>query len=223
MGIDVDSDETFMKNLCKKYDVSYTLTRKLKTMIFPLLVEAHKRLKYRFDKAYVEQRKGTNIRLTNSAAIISMLGKISSKIFSMKERWIITLHLEYLALVEGFFTTQINFLVFTLIANGHDLYSTWKGKYVDKLNDIEGVNLAFKLKFLRRHGFGIIANKVNIKLRNSVAHLFYEIDRNGTVRFGKQKITKKEYDKLYDDLRNVSFGLHIVSLTYYRRFAQSPP
>lgn len=101
---------------------------------------------------------------------------------------------------------------------GMYLYSAFKGEYVDSLGDIEEVNLASKLKFLRRHGFGIVANKVNVKLRNSVAHLFYHIDKNGAIKFGNQMITKKGYEKLYDDLRNFSFGLHLVSLTYYRRF-----
>ena len=39
-----------------------------------------------------------------------------------------------------FFATQINFLIFTLIANGHDLYSTLGRKYAKSLGDIEEVN-----------------------------------------------------------------------------------
>lgn len=215
----MDSDNTFLMNKCKEYEVDYKLARKLKAKFFPILEEAHKKLGYRFDQALVEQKGEADIRLVNSSIVILLLRKLNPQQFSEKERKIVSLHLEYLSLVEGFFATQVNFVVFTLIANGHDLYSTFHGKYVEKLTDIAEVQLAFKLKFLRRHGFKTVANIPNLKLRNSVAHLFYYLHDDGTISFGKNKITPKEYSKLYDKLRNVSFGLHLVTLTYYRRFA----
>ena len=140
--------------------------------------------------------------------------KLKPQFFSVKERSVISLHFEYLTLVEGLFATQINFLIFTLIANGHDFYSK------KTLSDIEKVSLASRLEFLRKHTFGkSIANKVNVNLRNSVAHLFYEIDENGNVKVGKKTVTQAQYSRLYDDLRNVSYGLHLINLLYYKRFA----
>lgn len=218
------NDDGILEKWCKKEELDYQLASKLKAKIFPLLEEAHQRLEYRFDKAFLEQRKGTEIRLANSKTIILLLKKMRPHFFSIKEQKIITLHLEYLTLVEGLFATQVNFLIFTLIANGHDLYSTRKGDYVKTLGDIEEVNLAFKLKFLGEHGFRkLIAKKVDIKLRNSVAHLFYEINENGTMKVGKKRITQVDYDKLYDDLRNVSYSLHLINLLYYRRFSSVKP
>jgi len=189
-------------------------------MIFPLLEEAHRRLGHRFDKAIIEHRKGTQIRIDNSRRIFLLLRKLKPEDFSIEEgAGAITLHLEYLTLVEGLFATQINFLIFTLIANGHDLYSTRKGRYVRNIADIEEVNLAFRLRFLREHGFEIVANGVDIQLRNGVAHLFYEIYSSGTIKVGKKRITQAEYDRLYEKLRNVSYALDLVNLIYYRRFA----
>lgn len=216
----MNSDDKILKRLCKKEEVDYQLARKLKVKIFPLLEEAHRRLGYHFDKAFLEQRKGMEIRLANSRMILLLLKKLRPQDFSVKERVIIALHFEYLMLVEGLFATEIDFIIFILIANGHDLYSTRKGKCVKTLGDIEEVNLGFKLRFLREHGFGtLIANKVDIKLRNSVAHLFYEIGENGTIKIRKRKIAKKDYERLYVDLRNASYSLHLINLTYYRRFA----
>jgi len=188
-----------------------------------LLEVARQRLRYRFDKAFLEQRKGMEIRLANSKTIMLLLARLKPRFFSIKEQRVITLHLEFLTLVEGFFVTQINFLIFILIANGYDLYPTRKEKNVKTLGDIEKENLAFKLKFLAEHGFRkLIANKAR-KLRNSVAHLFYEINEDGTMKVGKKRITQADYDKIYDDLRNVAKSLHLISLLYYKRFASIKP
>lgn len=214
----MDSNDKFLRNKCKQFDVDYALAKKLKTRVFPLLEEAH-RQGYQFDKAFLEKRKGTEIRLANSAMIQQILGKLDPKVFSRRERGIIALHLEYLSLFEGYYAPQVNFLVFSLIQNGHALHSPFHRKNVKKLDEIEEVRFSLKLKFLRKHGFAIVANKSNTRLRNSVAHLFYYVDDDGTIRYDNLEITKDEYEELYDKLRNVSFGLHLVTLTFYRRFA----
>lgn len=216
----MNNDDKILENWCKEEEIDYQLASKLKAKIFPLLEGAHQKLGYRFDKAFVEQRKGTQIRIDNSKTILSLLHKkLKPQFFSIEERAAITLHLEYLTLVEGLFATEINFLIFILIANGHDLYSTRKGNYVKTPGDIEEVNLAFRLKFLRAHGFRMVTKRVDVKLRNSVAHLFYEIDKSGTIKVGRKRITQAEYSKLYEKLRNVSYALHLINLLYYKRFA----
>jgi len=218
-----DNDDEILEKRCEEEKVDYQLASKLKAKIFPLLEVARQRLGYRFDKAFLEQRKGMEIRLANSKTIMLLLARLKPRFFSIKEQRVITLHLEFLTLVEGFFVTQINFLIFILIANGHDLYSFRKGDYVKTIGDIEEVNLAFKLKFLEEHGFRkLIANKA-LKLRNSVAHLFYEINENGTMKVDKKRITQDDYDKMCDDLRNVAYSLHLISWLYYQRFDSIKP
>jgi len=213
-----NNDETFEK-WCKKAEVDYQLANKLKAKIFPLLEGAHRKLSYRFDKAFIEHIKGTQIRHDNSKRILLLLHKkLNPQLFSLEEHAAITLHFEYLTLVEGIFAPEISFLIFTLIANGHPC-STRKGNNVKTLSDIEKVSLTSRLKFLRKHKFKKLTVKKAVKLRNSVAHLFYEIDDYGNIKVGDKTIAKAEYSKLYDDLRNVSYALHLINRLYYKRFA----
>lgn len=215
----MNKDDELLKDWCKKEELDFKLAKKLKAKIFPLLEEAHKKLGYKFDKAYGEQRKGTEIRHDNTIVVFGLLQKLNPKALSKTEKWAITLHLEYLTLVEGVFSTQINFLIFILVANGHDLYSTRKGDYVKTLKDIEEVNLGFKLKFLKEHGFAnLISNKVDTKLRNSIAHLFYEVDEKDNLKVGNRLVSHNQYSNAYTNLRHVSHSLHLINLLYYKRF-----
>lgn len=215
----MNEEDKLLKDFCKKEEIDFQLAKKLKAKIFPLLEEAHKKLGYKFDKAINEQRTGTEIRHDNTITVFGLLQKLKPEPLSKKEKWAIALHMEYLTLVEGVFSTQLNFLIFLLIANGHDLYSTRKGGYVKTLKDIEEVNLSFRLKFLREHGFGnLISNKVDTKLRNSIAHLFYEVDENDNIKVGKKRISHEQYSKAYTNLRHVSHSLHHINWLYYKRF-----
>ena len=216
----MSNDDEILEKWCKKEELDCQLAGKLKAKIFPLLEEAHERLDYRFDQTFIEHIKGTQIRHDNSKRILLLLHKkLSPRLFSLKEHAVITLHFEFLTLVEGIFAPEINFLIFTLLANGHDFNSSRKGS-VKTLTDIEKVGLVSRLKFLRKHKFGkLIANKVNVKLRNSVAHLFYEIDEYGNIKVGNKTIAQAEYSRLYDDLRSVSYSLHLINLLHYKRFA----
>lgn len=214
-------DDAILEKRCAEEGLDYRLASQLKAKIFPLFDEAHRRLGYRFDKAYMEQIAGTKIRRENSKRINLLLRKLKTEPFSVEERVIISLHLEYLMLVEGMFAPEINFLIFTLIANGRDFCPTRKGKKVKTLSDIEKVNLVSRLDFLRKQGFGIITKKINVKLRNSIAHLFYQIEENGNMKVDTKEITQEEYAKLYASLRNISFSLHLVSLRYYNKFVST--
>lgn len=145
--------DEILKTLCEKEDVDYHLAGKLKEKIFPLLEEAHRRIGYRFDKAFLEQKRGMDIRFANSRMILLLLRKLKPQEFSVEERKAISLHLEFLTLFEGLFATQINFLTFILIANGHNLRSARKATYVKTLGDIEKLSFAKKLRFLKKHDF----------------------------------------------------------------------
>lgn len=216
--------DEILKTLCEKEDVDYHLAGKLKEKIFPLLEEAHRRIGYRFDKAFLEQKRGMDIRFANSRMILLLLRKLKPQEFSVEERKAISLHLEFLTLFEGLFATQINFLTFILIANGHNLRSARKATYVKTLGDIEKLSFAKKLRFLKKHDFEkLIGNRGASVLRNSVAHLFYQIDANGTVKVDEKSITENDYEKLYDYLRNVSYSIQMVNQLYYKRFASFPP
>lgn len=188
-----------------------------------LLENAHKGNIHSFDRAFLEQKKGIDTRLENSGIIMTLLAKMKPNEFSIQERKALSLHLEFLTLFEGFFATQINFLIFALIANGCKFYSSLKRKNIEFLNDIEGEPLKIRIKFLRQHGFKtLITGKIGVELRNSVAHLFYEIEDDGTVKIGRRRISENTYTKLYDNLRDISQSLHFIAALFYQRYASMP-
>src|SRR3990170_8841015 len=139
----MSQEEKLLKEMCRKDEIDYKLAKALQRKISPLLEEAHKRQGSAFDRMFLEQKKGTDLRLDNSARLLNILrNKLDRNKLTAEEIKAISLHLEFLPLVEGFFATQINFLIFTLIANWHDFYSTWKRSNITFLDDIEQEDLA---------------------------------------------------------------------------------
>jgi hypothetical protein len=205
------------------HEIDFELAKTLKQKIFPLLEEAHSKKGNIFDRMLVEQKKGTEIRLNNSERLLKILHKVDRSKLTTEEITAITLHLEFLILFEGFFATQINFLIFTLIANGHDFYSTRKGKYVRSFDEIEETDFSFRMKFLKEHNFiELFNNEREIrKLRNSVAHAFYEIESNGDIKIDNEKVSSENYAKYYDYLRNIAFAVYDIRNVYYLRLITS--
>lgn len=213
-----EDDDSLLRKWCIEEEVDYSLACKIKSKIFPLLESAHKKLGYRFDKAIAEQIDGTRIRFENIKRIAVLLNKIEvtpNLEVSPEERAANFLHLLYLPMVEGPFSAGVNFVIFTLIANGHDLYVPWKNKYAKSFSDIESVSLSMRLKFLREHKLGIISNKCKINLRNSIAHLFYRMKENGATYVGKEKI---DFHSVYKNLMHAAHSVNLIFRLYYRRF-----
>jgi len=220
----LDNDDLLLEKWCEEWEVPYSFARRLKGTVFPLLEGAHDKIGFRFDKALIEQKEGTDRRLANSRRIMLLLKKLNLQDFSTDERKAISLHLEYITTVEGFLAPEINFLIFLIIANGHDFRITQDGKCAKTLRAIEKSKFSKKMVFLGKHGFKELSkNKDTIlSLRNSAAHLFYEIEADGTVKVEQRKTTEDNYAKLYDYLRNVAISLHLLTGLYYRRFASFP-
>ncbi len=140
------------------------------------------------------------------------------KKFTLQERQALSLHLEFLPLVEGFFATQVNFLIFILIADKHDFFSIRKERYVKTLIEIEEEDLSRKLNFLEQHNFAEVSESEGTvrKLRNSSAHVFYEFDSNNNILVKQEKIDKETYESNYQRLRNVSCAIqNSINLFYY--------
>jgi hypothetical protein len=220
----LSQQEKLLEELCKKDEVDYKLAQALKRKIFPLLEEVRGIQSISYDRVLLEQKKGIDLRLNNSAMLLDILhNKVDRNKFAIEETMALSLHLEFLVLVEGFFATQINFLIFTLIVNGHDFYSTRKRRYAKTIDEIEEEDLALRIKFLEKHGFEELAKNENSirKLRNSVAHVFYEIDSEGNVQIGKERINPKTYGEYYDYLRNIAFSIHHIRNLFYSKVVAS--
>lgn len=225
-GKPLRQEENLLKEWCERDEVDFGLAVALQEKFLPLLEEAHRKQGSTFDRVFLEQKKGTEIRISNSARLLNILyQKLDHAKFTTKEIKAISLHNEFLPLVEGFFATEINFLILTLIANGYDFYSTWKRKSLNLFDGLEGIeeeDLSTRVFFLKNTLFPELAKDERIirKLRNSVAHLFYEINPNGDVRIGGEKVSSQEYAEYYDYLRNVAFAmLYARNIFYTKQFA----
>jgi len=96
----------------------------------------------------------------------------------------------YLALFETSVTNILDLMVMILILNGHDFYVQPHGKYAryaKDLDDLDNSGIEDKLYFLRIHGFSMIADNINNKLRNKIAHMDFDIEGKGIIHVGKEE------------------------------------
>lgn len=220
----METDESLLEKWCVEWDIPYSFASRLKGTVFPLLDGAHSKNEVQFDRIFLEQKEGVDLRHENSKRIMLLLkNKLKPDNFSLEEKTVIGLHFEYMTTVEGFLAPEINFLISLIIANGHN-YQVSKGKYAKNMRDIERSNVSRRLKFVGKHGFKEISKKKNeiLSIRNSVAHLFYELDKNGNITIGQNKTTEDKYAKLYEYLRNTAVSFHLIRLLYYRRYEAYP-
>lgn len=220
----MDTDNQLLEKWCNEWEVPYSFTVKLKGIFFPLLDGAHTRIGAELDRAFLEQNEGTEIRHDNSKRIMDLLkGKLNPGSFSSRENWAISLHLEYMTLVEGFLAPEINFLVLVINQNGHQ-FEISKEIFAKTMRDIEKASFSKKFEFIGKHGFKELSKRKHeiLMLRNSAAHRFYQIDPQGCIIIGAKKTTEEGYAKLYDYLRNVAISLYLIKRIYYKRFEAVP-
>lgn len=209
------NDDDILKTRCNEETLDYSLAIELKKKIFPLLDKAHNIWGDNFNKEFVQYLRGRKIRNNNAEILIGIRYKLDKhkSDFTLKERASITLHIEYLPLLEGMFSNSINFLIFILIRNHHDFY--YSGNYANNMTSIERATIEEKINFLNTHDFSIIDEKIDRKLRHSTAHMFYEIKEDGITYV---EGIAKDVNLAYQELRQVAFVLHLIYEVYYRRF-----
>lgn len=219
----MENEDKILEEWCKESSLNYKLALSLKNLMLPLLESAHKNLGYLFDRIYLEQRHGMELRLENSARLLTILKKIDRKLFSPEEVKVLSIHLEFMPLVEGFYSTQINFLIALLIANGYEFKPFRKGRAVFTIPEIEKVDLSKRLEFLKKQGFPqVVINEHMFRaLRNSTAHMFYQVQPDLSVKTGICDLTHDDYLTLYDYLREVSFCLFNVQRLFYKKLYEN--
>jgi hypothetical protein len=105
---------------------------------------------------------------------------VSSNEGKPKEKSLLDLF-AYLLLVEGFYSKIVKILSLMLVENHHDLYDPLRGEFVSSSEQMEKIDLSVKLKFLRKHGFGLFVDSVDRKLRNDIAHLNFRVTDDGKI------------------------------------------
>ncbi len=212
-------EDKILEDWCKEAELDYKFALSLKKWIFPLLENAHIKYGSLFDRIYLEQKEGIELRQENSAKLLMLLRRINPNLLVPEEVKTLSIHLEFLPLVEGFYSGQIDYLILLLIANGQEFKPYKKRKPIFKLQEIEKIDLSIKMKFLKNNGFSDLAinEKKFRELRNSIAHMSYRIQPNLTVMTKGCDITDNDYAKLYDYLREVSYSLFNVQRLFYKK------
>jgi len=87
----------------------------------------------------------------------------------------------YLVVAEGGFSEIVQAITFILMQNGHDVYNPERMRFVKSYSELYEVPLFIKLQFIKEHELDFVADAVDRKLRNSIAHLRFEVNEDGSI------------------------------------------
>lgn len=174
------------KSLCEEYKVDFKKVEELNSKLAPLLQKVVEIEKLREVYVNVIQSMEYWKEIWNLSA--SSTVKLTPKQKSLLELF------SYLVLSEGVFSEIVQAIAFILMESHHDIYD--KGKFVKNYEELNEVPLSVKLKFIKRHGLEFIAVAYDKKLRNSIAHLGFIVNDDGSIVDRKTgKITKDVREK----------------------------
>jgi len=176
------------KSLCEEYKVDFKKVEELNSKLAPLLqklVAIEKLLEVSADVRRNMEYWKEIWNLSTSPAV-----NLTPKQKSLQELFL------YLVLSEGVFSEIIQAIVFILMESHHDIYNPERMKFVENYEELDKVTLFVKLQFIQKHGFEFIANAIDRKLRNSIAHLGFIVNNDGSIVDRKTgKITKDVREK----------------------------
>lgn len=201
---------------CKIDEEDFGIASQILNAYFPLLENAHRQQGYHFDKNFLDKRESHNLRLKNAKRILEIQNKIRElgKEFGDEERAGISLHLEYLAPIEGLISPELGFLIYTLVANGANYVV--RGKSITDYEEITKTTLGAKVRFLKDIDFfPLITDNIDVDLRNAVGHMFYEISDTGEISVEGNII---DYERVYYMMRNIGYSLNLVLNVFYEQY-----
>jgi hypothetical protein len=162
---------------CQEDGIDYLIAYQIAQEYFPILIKSYEILgKELFKTLFWYEKEGDDIRMKNWKNINTIFNKIIKQDkLNKEEKLIINLHITYLTFIEGIFAPNLNYLVWHTINNGYD-FTLYKRKIINYEEVIE-CTLGQKINFLKKNKkFNIITENVDVNLRNSVSHLYYEIE-----------------------------------------------
>lgn len=126
-----------------------------------------------FKRAYLNYKERINPAAQLTLSLDKEVDKITSELYKI---------FCYLGIVESLGNTIIDLVVLLLIANGTDFHiecqhRTPRIKHATTIQDLERerVSLTTKLNFLRDNGLTTLASLVDTQLRNSIAHMNFDL------------------------------------------------
>lgn len=122
----------------------------------------------------------------------------------------------FIGAIESFGNIIVNVLILLIVANGKKF--KLKNKKYSKMEDFENkkkyVSLGEKLGFLKKHNITVVNLGIDTELRNSIAHLNFEIKENEIFVRNKPAINEVfvSMTKLMDITLNVSASLNMLAI-----------
>jgi hypothetical protein len=138
----------------------------------------------KFARAYSSFSK----RVQRAATITLKLTHDASKVHSNLYKTF-----SYLGFIESYGNTIVDLLVFLCVATGIDFHiecqhTTPRIKHAETIDDLENerVPLTTKINFLRDNGLIVFSSLIDTELRNTIAHMKFEIKGDEVFVKGKQ-------------------------------------
>jgi len=178
------------KRLCEEYNVDFKTVEELNSTLASQLDEVVRECAEKILEVSVNVSRNMGYweeiwKLSASPAV-----NLTPKQKSLQELFL------YLVLSEGIFSEIIQAIAFILMENHHDIYNPERMKFVENYEELDKIPLFVKLQFLKKHEFKFVADAIDKKLRNSIAHLSFIVNDDGSIvdrRTGK--ITKDLREK----------------------------
>lgn len=174
------------KKLCEEWNVDFEKVKKVNSRMSLLLQKVVK----------IEKLVEVAFNVTRSMEYWQEIWNLSTSSavnLTPKQKSLLELF-SYLMLSEGVFSEVVQAIAFILMKSHHDIYD--KGKFVKNYEALNEVPLSVKLKFIKRHGLEFIAVAYDKKLRNSIAHLGFIVNEDGSIVDRRtEKITKDVREK----------------------------
>ena len=125
----------------------------------------------------------------------------------------------YLFFIEGIYSFDINMIIYYEICNKSQEIKIDYGKNRDKkvtnFDELNDVRLSNRLKFMKKRGYGEIADLCNVKIRNAIAHNDYYIDGKGAVIIVSNR-EKINYSTLNEYIGNLQLFMSFFNTSYMR-------
>jgi hypothetical protein len=180
---------------------------------------------YKFLIAYIDQFTEKVKRATNNQLIWnSILDSLAKKrTGDYKKHANLILAMMYLNDVEAVSDIFVNLTILLSVGKGFDLHLEADSvhhytRHARTLDDVESpyLSLSTKLDFLKSCGLFFFSKWIDRDLRNRIAHLDFEIDKNGDFLIIKQSKRKKV--DLLQKQETVKEYLYAASLVLFEQF-----
>jgi len=126
--------------------------------------------------------------------------------------------LVYLGLVESLGTAFIDMALMLLIANGKEMHTRGPYiKHVASLKELQKLDLAYKLSFLKSYGLPLFLNVINRQLRNDIAHLKFRIKDEGALEDSKGSTVDidETIEKFWETIRDIESIFDEIGFTQW--------